>query len=109
MVTPRPAVVTLPIIGYRGAARAAVKEFITPRTEAAVPASEPWPCNAMVWMGVIDIPNETINIAMNKTTVSIPGLWLAILNNPLPAKTARISAAKITQVAGNIRPSFAPA
>ena len=109
MVIPRPAVVTLPIIGYSGAARAAVNEFITPSTDAAVPASEPWPCNAIVWIGVIDMPNENKNMAINKTTVSIPGLWLAILNNPLPAKTARISAARITQVAGNIRPSFAPA
>ncbi len=38
---PRPEVVALPRIGYNGAAKAAVSEFITPSTDAAVPASEP--------------------------------------------------------------------
>ena len=38
---PRPSVVALPRIGYKGAANAAVSEFITPNTEAADPASDP--------------------------------------------------------------------
>ena len=60
IANPRPSVVSLPKIGYSGAARVAVKEVITPKTEAAVPASDPWACRAMVCSGVTDTPKETI-------------------------------------------------